>query len=140
MTTNDSKKEIAKEIANELKNAAAKMYAALQVVTCSQDTCTIDPQARKQCDAAMNDYRAGAERALEARSDTVLELTKVFRTFAKANYEKSMGWSVFTECFDDSDIVQFCEDCHDEDDVLKLMTDYAEVQDDRYADARNNQF
>lgn len=60
------------------------------------------------------------------------------KSLAKANYEKSYGWSVFTECYDHNDYIRLVEDWETIEDVGTFMNDVAAVFDDRYEDAKNN--
>lgn len=61
-----------------------------------------------------------------------------FRKIAKRNYDKSMGWSTYTECFDDEEIERFFEgfDEEDEEEIESAMQELVSIWDDRHADAR----
>ena len=65
-----------------------------------------------------------------------------FNRLAKQNYDKSMGWSVYTECFGDEEIAEFFEGFDEEDaeEIESAMAELVSVWDDRYADAKNNAF
>jgi predicted 3-demethylubiquinone-9 3-methyltransferase (glyoxalase superfamily) len=67
---------------------------------------------------------------------------KTFRKIAKDNYDKSMGWSTFVECFDDEEIERFFEgfDEEDADEIESCMAELVSIWDDRYANARNERF
>ena len=61
-----------------------------------------------------------------------------FKRIAKRNYNKSMGWSTFVECFDDADIDQHFAATNGEDTETLIeagMADIASVWDDRHAEA-----
>ena len=60
-----------------------------------------------------------------------------FKNLAKVNYPKSMGWSVFTECYDSDDIEEFVTDCDSVFDVGRMMKDIASIWDDRYENAKH---
>lgn len=74
------------------------------------------------------------------------EQIATFKRIAKRNYDKSYGWSVFTECYDDDDIREFFEfedsigldRLNSEEGIEKVMSGSVDVWDDRYADAKNN--
>ena len=59
-----------------------------------------------------------------------------FMDLAKENYSKSMGWSVFTECWDEQQIIDFVSDIDSVSGVSRLMGDLASIWDDRYDNAR----
>ena len=59
-----------------------------------------------------------------------------FMDLAKDNYDKSMGWSVFTECWDEQQIIDFVSDIDSVSGVSRLMGDLASIWDDRYDNAR----
>lgn len=63
-----------------------------------------------------------------------------FRRVASENYNKSMGWSVFTECYDETNIAEFVSDLHTEEEIRDMMATIASIDDDRYADAENSIF
>ena len=61
-----------------------------------------------------------------------------FKRIAKRNYDKSMGWSTFSECFDDEEIDLYFDSNNDEDTEALIeegMSDVASVWDDKHADA-----
>lgn len=60
-----------------------------------------------------------------------------FKRIAKANYSKSMGWSVFTECYDRDDIIEFVTELDSIAGVEYLMKDIASIWDDRYENAKH---
>ena len=62
---------------------------------------------------------------------------ETFKRIAAERYDRSMGWSVFTECYDDQQRVEFVKDCDSHEAVIQLMTDVASIDDDRYENARN---
>tara|TARA_R110002096_G_scaffold160724_4_gene327019 strand:- start:121 stop:348 length:228 start_codon:yes stop_codon:yes gene_type:complete len=64
------------------------------------------------------------------------EKIAVFKRLAKDNYERSMGWSVFTECYDEADRARFVEDLNTEEEIEKMMADIASIDDDRYQNAK----
>jgi len=59
-----------------------------------------------------------------------------FMDLAKENYSKSMGWSVFTECFSENEIIDFVSGIDSVSGVTQLMEDLASIWDDRYHNAR----
>tara|TARA_R110000824_G_scaffold185861_2_gene366933 strand:+ start:241 stop:471 length:231 start_codon:yes stop_codon:yes gene_type:complete len=63
------------------------------------------------------------------------EKIATFKRLAKENYDRSMGWSVFTECYDDASIVLFVDDVETPAEVERLMAEVASVNDDRYGNA-----
>ena len=60
-----------------------------------------------------------------------------FKKIAKDNYDKSMGWSTFVECFDDEEIERFFEGFDEEDaeEIESAMAELVSIWDDRHADA-----
>jgi len=62
---------------------------------------------------------------------------KTFQKIAKDNYDKSMGWSTFVECFDDEEIERFFEGFDEEDaeEIESAMAELVSIWDDRHADA-----
>tara|TARA_R110002126_G_scaffold98259_1_gene228576 strand:- start:1817 stop:2059 length:243 start_codon:yes stop_codon:yes gene_type:complete len=63
------------------------------------------------------------------------ELVQHARDIAKANYNLSYGWSVFTECYDDDDYVEFVEDLSTLKEVEDMMEDIVSIWDDRMDNA-----
>ena len=63
-------------------------------------------------------------------------LFNAFMDLAKDNYDKSMGWSVFTECYSEDEIIDFVSDIGSVSGVSQLMEDLASIWDDRYHNAR----
>jgi hypothetical protein len=61
-----------------------------------------------------------------------------FRKIAKDNYDKSMGWSTFVECFGDEEIAEFFEgfDAEEADEIESAMAELVSIWDDRHADAK----
>jgi len=47
-----------------------------------------------------------------------------------------MGWSVFTECYDEADCARFVEDLETGQEIEKRMADIASIDDDRYQNAK----
>lgn len=64
-------------------------------------------------------------------------LTEHAKALAKANYDKSYGWSVFTECYDHDDYVRFCADLYTLKEVEDMMEDIASIWTDRMDNANN---
>tara|TARA_S200002703_G_scaffold115262_1_gene100835 strand:+ start:236 stop:460 length:225 start_codon:yes stop_codon:yes gene_type:complete len=64
------------------------------------------------------------------------EKIAAFKRLAEKNYDRSMGWSVFTECYDDDDRARFVEDLDTEQEIEKMMADVASIDDDRYQNAK----
>ena len=64
------------------------------------------------------------------------EKIATFKRLAKENYDRSMGWSVFTECYDDADRARFLENLKTEQEIEKMMADVASIDDDRYQNAK----
>lgn len=64
------------------------------------------------------------------------EKIAVFKRLAAKNYDRSMGWSAFTECYDDADRGAFVDDFNTAQEIEQMMTDVANVNDDRYENAR----
>lgn len=70
-------------------------------------------------------------------------LHEAFKRIAKENYDKSKGWSAFTECYDDKDIASFIDGDPEfdippiktDEELLRLMTSLASVWDDGHAHA-----
>ena len=60
-----------------------------------------------------------------------------FWKIAKANYDKSMGWSTFVECFGDEEVAEFFEgfDEEDSEEIESAMAELVSIWDDRHADA-----
>lgn len=65
--------------------------------------------------------------------DTLVQHAK---DLAKANYNKSYGWSVFTECYDHDDYVGFVEDLTTLAEVESMMKDIVSIWDDRMENAK----
>lgn len=62
-----------------------------------------------------------------------------FKRIAKRNYDKSMGWSTFVECFDDEDIDRYFDTNDDEHTIAEIeegMATIASVWDDQHANAK----
>lgn len=64
------------------------------------------------------------------------EKIATFKRLAKENYDRSMGWSVFTECYDEADRARFVEDLETGQEIEKMMADIASIDDDRYQNAK----
>lgn len=60
-----------------------------------------------------------------------------FRKLAKDNYDKSMGWSTFVECFGDEDIAEFFVgfDEEDADEIESAMAELVSIWDMRHDEA-----
>ena len=58
------------------------------------------------------------------------------RNLAKANYNLSYGWSVFTECYDEDDYVEFVKDLSTPEEVSSMMKDIASIWTDRMDNAK----
>tara|TARA_R110000782_G_scaffold244332_1_gene331105 strand:+ start:1514 stop:1735 length:222 start_codon:yes stop_codon:yes gene_type:complete len=63
------------------------------------------------------------------------ELEQHARDLAKANYNLSYGWSVFTECYDRDDYLRLVEDLTTIKEVEDTMADIASVWTDRMDNA-----
>jgi len=63
-------------------------------------------------------------------------LVDVFKALAKATCHQSMGWSVFTECYTEDEIIEFVSEMDSVSEVSRLMEDLASIWDDRYHNAR----
>jgi hypothetical protein len=61
-----------------------------------------------------------------------------FSKIADRNYEKSMGWSTFRECFGKEEIDQFFFSFEEEDEaeIEDAMQELVSIWDDRHADAQ----
>ncbi len=61
-----------------------------------------------------------------------------FSKIADRNYDKSMGWSTFRECFGKEEIDQFFDSFEEEDEaeIESAMQELVSIWDDRHADAR----
>jgi hypothetical protein len=70
------------------------------------------------------------------------ELEQHARDLAKANYNLSYGWSVFTECYDHDDYLRLVEDLSTTKEVEVTMENIASVWTDRMdnADAERGMF
>lgn len=60
-----------------------------------------------------------------------------FHRLAKRNYDKSMGWSTFVECFGDEEIAEFFEgfDEEDEGEIESAMAELVSIWDMRHDEA-----
>ena len=58
------------------------------------------------------------------------------KALANENYSKGYGWQVLVECYDTADWLNLVECCDTWADALTLMIRTAEIQTDRYNDAR----
>ena len=62
-------------------------------------------------------------------------LLEAFKRIARERYDESFGWSVYTECFDDEDILEGYGEFKDEASLLEHMTVIAGIWEDKHQDA-----
>ena len=64
------------------------------------------------------------------------DLVSEFWAIAKANYDVSFGWSVFTECSDDQEIRDIYGNCTSRAQLFERMAECASVWTNKFDDAQ----
>lgn len=69
-------------------------------------------------------------------SEPEFDLVKEFWAIAKANYEQSYGWSVFSECYCDDGVKDIYGDCTSRAELFEAMATAADIWTDKWNDAQ----
>ena len=63
---------------------------------------------------------------------------EVFKRIAAERCNDSFGWSVYTECYADEDILEDYGVCKDEKTLFEFMATMADIWEDKYQNARRH--
>lgn len=66
----------------------------------------------------------------------MFDLLTSARAIASRRYDESYGWSVYTECFDDSDYLRDFSECKDAATLEAAMSEHAEWRTETYEERK----